>query len=223
MVAIELATGLLVLFIITKLLGKTQFSQITPFDFISALILGELVGNAIYDDDVTVMNILFATILWGVMIYFIELITQKVKWTRKLLEGEPNIVIRCGELQYKVLKKCKLDINQLMGLIRQQGYFSLEEVEYAIVETNGIITVLPKSSFELPKKMDFNFPLQKTELPIILVEDGEIVKDNLIEIGQDESWLLDQLEQREISRVKDVLYAEWKENRPLFILTYPTV
>ncbi|KUP03901.1 membrane protein [Bacillus coahuilensis p1.1.43] len=221
-VAVELAAGLLLLFIITKVLGKTQFSQITPFDFISALVLGELVGNAIYDHEVAVQEILFSTIIWGVMIYFIELVTQKIKWTRKLLEGEPNIVVRKGLLQYKVLKKCKLDINQLMGLIRQQGYFSLEEIEYAIIETNGIITVLPKPAFDVPKTVDFNFPLRSVDLPIILIEDGEIVKDNLIEIGQDENWLLNQLEQKNVARIKDVLYAEWKKDRPLYILTYTT-
>ncbi len=122
-VAIELVCGLFILFVILKFLGKTQFSQLTPFDFISALILGELVGNAVYDHEIKIKEIIYASLLWGLLIYLIELITQKLKGTRKFLEGEPNIVIHNGKLKYEMLKKNKLDINQLQSLLRQAGCF----------------------------------------------------------------------------------------------------
>ena len=85
----------------------------TPFDFISALILGELVGNAVYDHDTKLREILFAVLVWGLIIYIIELVTQKFKSTRKLLEGEPSIVIHKGNINYDSLKKNKMDMNQL--------------------------------------------------------------------------------------------------------------
>ena len=76
---VELTIGFAALFLMTKILGKTQFAQITPFDFISALILGEMVGNAIFDEDVTIWKVLFAILIWAVLIYSIEVLSQKCK------------------------------------------------------------------------------------------------------------------------------------------------
>lgn len=126
--AVELLIGFVALLIMTKLLGKTTLSQITPFDFISALILGELVGNAIYDKEVKLGSILFAIALWGGMIFLIELCTQKLRGTREFLEGKPSIIIRNGHLDRQELKKNKLDINQLQHLLRRDKVFSIREV-----------------------------------------------------------------------------------------------
>lgn len=219
-IAIELISGFILLLLIIKVLGKTQFSQITPFDFISALILGELVGNAAYDDEVKLGQIAFAILLWGSIIYIVEMITQKFKGTRKFLEGEPNIIIHKGQIKLDALKKIKLDINALQSLIRQQGYFSIQEVEYAIMETNGVVSVLPKSEYDSPKSKDLYLNPKPSVLPITLIIDGEVVRDNLIELGYDEKWLKDQLALQSISKYKDVLYAEWIQNTPLYILRY---
>ncbi|MFD1738204.1 DUF421 domain-containing protein [Bacillus salitolerans] len=219
-IALEITIGLGLLFIVTKVQGKTQFSQITPFDFISALILGELLGNAIYDHEVKITEILFAVTLWGVLIYFIEFLTQKFKGSRKILEGEPNIVIHKGQIKYNALKKARLDINQLQSLIRQQGYFSFQEVEFAIIETNGLVSVLPKPAFDTPKNQDLNVPLSSVSLPINLILDGEVVQKNLKEVGFDEQWLKSELEQQDISDYRDVLFAEWVQDKPLFVLKY---
>ncbi|MDO3660310.1 DUF421 domain-containing protein [Bacillus sp. C28GYM-DRY-1] len=219
-VAIELVCGLVILFVILKFLGKTQFSQLTPFDFISALILGELVGNAVYDQEIKVKEIIYASLLWGLLIYLIELITQKIKGTRKFLEGEPNIVIHKGKLKYKMLKKNKLDINQLQSLLRQKGCFSIQEVEYAILETNGMVSVLPKAEFDKPTRKDMNLPTKDVSLPITLILDGEIVFDNLVEAGVDEQWLKQSLQQHGVEKAEDVLYAEWHASQPLYVITF---
>jgi uncharacterized membrane protein YcaP (DUF421 family) len=219
-IAVELTVGFASLFIVTKLQGKAQFSQITPFDFISAILLGELVGNAIYDHEVKLGEILFAVVLWGVLVYVTELVTQKFMGTRKLLEGEPNIVIRKGQIKYDALKRAKMDINQLQSMIRQQGYFSLREVEYAIIETNGMVSVLPKPEYDTPKNSDMNINAQKPSLPINLIIDGEIVLNNLKEVGFDEQWLKRELEKQKIQHYKEVLFAEWMQNEPLYVLKY---
>jgi uncharacterized membrane protein YcaP (DUF421 family) len=219
-IATELVIGMFFLFIITKSLGKTQFSQITPFDFISALILGELVGNAIYDHEVSIIEILFTTFIWGVLMYVLEQITQKFNGSRKYLEGEPNIVVHNGTIKFDALKKSKLDINQLKSLIRQQGYFSIQEIEFAILETNGVVSVLPKSPYDTPKMSDLQLPNKSVSLPVTLILDGKVVHDNLKEIGLNEQWLKEQLSTKGITDYKEVLYAEWMENQPLFTMEY---
>ncbi|HAQ06846.1 MAG TPA: DUF421 domain-containing protein [Bacillus bacterium] len=219
-IAVELILGFFFLFIMVKFQGKTQFSQITPFDFISAIILGELLGNAIYDHEVKLGEIIFAISLWGILVYITELITQKYNNSRKLLEGEPNIVIRQGKIKYEALKKAKLDINQLQSLIRQQGYFSLREVEFAIIETNGQVSVLPKSDYDTPKNSDLKIQAEAPNLPVNLILDGRVVERNLKEAGLDEQWLKRQLAKQKISQISDVLFAEWMQDQPIFVMKY---
>lgn len=216
----ELLWGFVLLFLIIKVLGKTQFSQITPFDFISAIILGELVGNAVYDSEIKVGHITVAILSWGIIIYVVEMLTQKFKRTRKVLEGEPNIVVREGNIKFAALKKAKLDINSLLSLIRQQGYFSIQEVEYVIMEPNGKISVLPKSEYDTPKNSDFNLPLHPVNLPTALILDGEVVHDNLTEVNLDEKWLKSQLAMQSVTNYKEVLFAEWSKDKPLYVVRY---
>lgn len=154
-----LVVGYIFLFIMAKLLGKTQITQITPFDFISAIVLGELVGNALYDQETGIPEIFFAVAVWGILIYATEILTQKYKRARKLLEGEPSIVIKKGKIIYEELKKNHLDINQLQHLLRSKDVFSIRECEYAILETDGTVSALKTafrgtnhSGFESPNK-----------------------------------------------------------------------
>lgn len=213
----ELILGFVGLFIVTRLLGKTQISQITPFDFISSLILGELLGNAIYDENVHIFYILYALVVWGLLIFVIEFWTQKKKGVRGILEGQPEIVIHNGKLVYGALKKSKLDINQLQGLIRQKGYFSIYDVKYAILETNGTVSVLPKSDVDMVKRSDLDLPEEEVTLPISLISDREIIYDNLKELGRNETWLKKKLLAHDVAHVEDVLHAEWQSPDELMI------
>lgn len=217
---LELIFGYIALFVLTKVMGKTQITQITPFDFISALILGELVGNAVYDKDITMTKVLFAVIIWGLLIFVTEILTQKKKSLRKLLEGEPSIVIRQGKIDYEVLKKAHLDINQLQHLLRAKGIFSIRECQYAILETDGAISVLRKSSYSIPTLKDMNLPFSSVTLPVTLIMDGEVEVDNLQMIEWNREKLLSEIKKLGIYSEKDVLYAEWKEGEALHVQTY---
>ncbi|WP_299093933.1 DUF421 domain-containing protein [uncultured Metabacillus sp.] len=219
-ITVELVLGLVSLFVLTRILGKTQITQITTFDFISALVLGELVGNAIYDEKVGVSRIIYAVIIWGLLIYILEIITQKWSSTRGLLEGRPSIIIRNGKIIRESLKKNKLDINQLQHLIRSKGAFSIRELEYAILETDGTVSILKKPSYETPTKGDLQVNLDQVHLPITFISDGKIIKDNLMEAGFNLTWLEQQLKQQNILNVKEVLYAEWLEGEGLHVQTF---
>lgn len=189
----ELIFGFLALFAITKFIGKSQMEQITPFNFVSAIVLGELLGNAIYDDNVKIWTILFAIALWGSLIVLVELVTQRFRKTRKVLEGEPAIIIRDGQIDYKVIKKEKLDVNELLSLLRQNNAFSVREIEFAILEQSGNVSVLKKASYNGPTIKDLNLPDKVVYLPVTLILDGEVLKDNLKAVGYDENWLLGQV------------------------------
>lgn len=218
--SIELLVGFIALLIITKVLGKTQITQITPFDFISALVLGELVGNAIYDKDISVQYVLYAVFLWGTLISAVELVTQKFKGTRKLLEGQPSIVIHKGKIDRQQLKKNKLDINQLQHLLRDKDVFSIREVEYAILEANGSVNVMRKSMYEKPTREELNLQPKRVSLPTTLIIDGEVLWDNLKEAGLNKRWLEEQIQEQGFVKPEQIFYAEWQEDQSLYITAF---
>ncbi|GIO25785.1 YetF domain-containing protein [Ornithinibacillus bavariensis] len=217
---IESVFGFFILYFLTKVLGKTQISQLTPFDFISAIILGELVGSALFEEKAGVLHIGFVILIWGGLIYFVEMITQKFKRTRFLLEGSPEIIIRKGKLIRDVMAKNKLDINQLQHLLREKDVFSLKEVEYAILETNGAISVLKKSDYQTPNRKDMKLAPQPVQLSTTLINDGEIIYDNLEEKNLTEQWLIEQLKEQGYDDVNDVFYAEYMKDEDLLVLPF---
>ncbi len=216
---IETLFGFFGLFILTKVLGKTQIRQLTAFDFISALILGELVGNALYDDKIGITEIGFSIFLWGLLLYITEILTQKVKRTRSLLEGKPSIIIHDGKLLREVMAKNKLDTNQLLHLLRTKDVFSVRDVYFAILETDGTISVLKKTYAQQPTRLDLNLPPESVQLSVMLINDGEIIHENLKKIHQDQHWLELELKKQEISSIQEVFYAEYTKGENLLIQT----
>ncbi|MGG4469403.1 DUF421 domain-containing protein [Paenibacillus alvei] len=219
-IAIELSVGFITLLLMLKVLGKIQFSQITPFDFITGMVLGNFVGDSIFDERTTVLEIIFSILLWGLLIYIVEFLTQKSFVLRSFFEGKPSILINKGHIDYKKLKKNHLDLNQLQHLLRKQGYFSLYEAEYVILEQDGNISVAPKHRYATPTKEDLHIDEQKVQLSYALILDGKVDKQNLQELGFDENWLKLQLSQLQIKDYKEVLYAEWQEGSGLQLSKY---
>lgn len=219
----ETLFGFVALFLLTKILGKTQISQLTAFDFIAALVLGELVGNALFDDEAGILDIGFIIILWGALLYTVEMLTQKFSQTRYYLEGKPAMVIYKGEIVYEEMRKNKIDINELQHLLRMKDIFAIQEVEYAILESNGELSVMKKGPFQTPNKKDLNVLPDTPEIATTLISDGEIFHDNLEEIGKDELWLMDELKKQNFMSIKEVFYAEYLSNKNLFVLPYKKI
>lgn len=213
----DLIFGFIALFTLTKILGKTQISQITAFDFISALVLGELIGNALFDEKTGIPEIAFVVFIWGSLMYVTELITQKFKRSRDFLEGSPSIIMYNGKLIRDVMKKNKLDVNQLQHMLRAKDVFSLEEVQYAILETNGTISVLKKSDYQTPTRKDMQLSSNPVHLSTTLVNDGEIIYDNLYERNLTEEWLLEELKKQNYNDIKEVFHVEYQKDKDLII------
>lgn len=219
----ETVFGILALFVLTKVLGKTQISQLTPFDFIAAIVLGELVGNALFDKKAGILEIGYVILLWGTLLFIIEMITQKFKGSRFVLEGKPALVIHKGELIYEEMRKNKIDINELQQLLRMKDVFALQEVEYAVLETNGELSVLKKAEYQTPTKKDLNVAPSEPEIAMTVITDGEMIKDNLKEANITEEWLLKELKRQNFHDIKEVFYAEYLKDKKLFVLPYSKI
>ena len=147
----------------------------------------------------------------------IEFLTLKNKSIRSLLLGDPNIIIRDGIMDRKLLKKNKLDVNQVLSLLRQNNVFSVREVKYGILESNGQISLLLQSKYKNPEKQDLNLPESPVDLPTSLIIDGEIIWDNLHELRFDQQWLDNQLTTNGFDNVKHILYADWRESEGIHV------
>lgn len=217
MLTIKVVVGFAVLFFIVILTGKTSINQLTPYHLVFVLVLGDLLGNTLYDDKVEIYHFLYAVGLWTLCMLVIEFITQKKKSTRSLFEGNPSILIRDGMLDREMLSKNKLDINEVASLLRQNNVFSVREVKYGILEPNGNISVLLKSKYENPNRQDLNLPGNPVDLPVSLIIDGEILRDNLQEIGFDKKWLIKELQANGYHDEKGIFFADWRDSEGIHI------
>ncbi|MCG1021179.1 DUF421 domain-containing protein [Sutcliffiella horikoshii] len=208
------------LFTITQILGKTTIKQLTPFDFISAIVLSELLGNGIYEEKVHIAYIFFTIFTWGVLLVIMEKLLLKFKKLRGVLEGNPSIIIRDGQIDRYQLKKNRMNINQLLSVLRQSETFSIREVAFAILESNGSISIMKKSKYQKVTLQDLQIPPQPTYLSTSLIIDGEVLEDNVKDLGFDMGWLQQQIRSKGYSKVDDVLYADWIKDDGIYIIPY---
>jgi len=217
LLTIKVIVGFATLFFIIIITGRTSIYQLTPFHLVFVLVLGDLLGNTIYEDKVGILHFLYAVGLWTFLMLGIEFMTLKNKSTRSLLLGNPNIIIRDGVMDRKLLAKNKLDVNQVLSILRLNNVFSVREVKYGILEANGQLSLLLKSKYQKPDKQDLNLPESSVELPTSLIIDGEILWGNLHELGFDQQWLDNQLTTNGYDNVKRILYADWRKSEGIHI------
>src|SRR5690625_2010408 len=219
----ETIFGFAALFLLTKVLGKTQISQLTAFDFIAALVLGELVGNALFDEKAGIKEIAYVIFLWGALLFIVEVITQKFKGARFVLEGKPAMIIHEGKFIYEELRKNRVNVDEIQQLLRMKDVFAVQDVEYAVLEPNGDVSVLKKSPYQTPNKKDLNLAPTDPQIAMTLINDGEIIKDNLAEVDKTEEWLINELQKQNFTSVKEVFYAEYLKDKKLFVLPYTKI
>lgn len=216
-ITVELVVGFFALLVLTKVIGRSSISEATPFDFVAALVLGEFVGGAIYDDNIHLGKILFVIVLWGILIYSIDFLTLKFNRLRGIFESKPSLLINNGVILRSSMKKNKIDVNRLQTLLREKNIFSIREVAFAILEPNGKLSVIKNPLFENVKRMDLDLPIKTAELPLTLISDGVLIKNNLDIIHKDENWLIGELQMRGIPSIREVMLAEYDAVNGLYV------
>lgn len=214
---LELIVGFLFLFLIVKFVGKKIISQISPFTFIAAIVLGEILGNALYDNKIGVFYIIYSLVLWAVMLFVVEILSQKSLKFRGIVIGKPVALIKNGVIDREALKKNRININLLQSLLRQSETFSIREVAYCYLEANGSLSILKKTKYQKTTQEDLNLPSQSVYVPVTIIRDGEVLWDEIMELGYDESWLKAELSKHNVINYKDVFIAEWLHGDGLFV------
>lgn len=209
---------IVVLLILTRLLGKKQMSQLTYFNYITGVTMGSVAGDFISEVDMPVVDALASLIAIFILTELNSLISLKSHKYKKIMNGEDIIVIKKGKIIKEALKSCRMNIDVLLMLLREANVFSIEEVEYAILETDGSLSVMktPENQFVVKSDMSIKTDPIKN-LPREVISDGKVLKDHLKELNLSEEWLNNQLKKNNIDSAKDVFYAEVKSDGTLYI------
>lgn len=202
---IETIVSIITLFIVTKLIGRKQISQLNIFDFIIGITIGNIAAEMAVNKEVDLVGGIVAILIYAFSSLLVSFVTSKSIKARRFFTGVPIIVVENGKLLEDSLKKIHFDINDFLEECRVSGYFDLSQIEYAIMESNGQISFLPKSKYTPLTPNDMKIKTPYKGLTANLVIDGKIMHENLNNIGKDEKWLLKRLENNGYDRLDDVL------------------
>ena len=178
-----------IIFFLTKLLGKKQISQLNFFDYIVGITIGSTVADIALDIEKNFMGGVVSLVIFVLIAYFISIVTMKNITLRRFLIGVPTVLVEKGKIIESGLKKCKLDINELLAEARIEGYFDIDEIDYALMEINGAISFLPKEKEKPVTKKDMKIKLDKSGLTVNAIIDGEYMPNNMKAVGKDKEWL----------------------------------
>ena len=195
-----------VLFLVAKCIGHKQIAQLDFFDYITGITFGSIAAEMATELEEP-WKPLTAMFLYGGVTLLLSIISNKFPRSRKYLNGSPTILMDNGKLFYKNLKKAKLDLSEFMVMCRQQGYFDLTNIQTAVFEYNGKLTILPVTSQRPATPKDLNVAPEQELLFTELIMDGRILEENLKRMGLDLTWLDKQLKQRHVHSPKDVILA----------------
>ena len=195
------------LFLVIKILGKKQISELNILDYVIGISLGNIAAEMTVNKDITIINGLLAMSIYAIVSLFISFITQKSIWARRFISGTPVVLIENGKISKERLKEVKIDLNDLLQDARENGYFDLAEIEYAVMEVSGKVSFLPKSKYRPATCHDLKIKTDYEGLVANLVIDGKIMYEHLKAIKHDEKWLKQRLKKEGYENVEDILLA----------------
>ena len=197
------------LFIITKIMGHKQVAQLDFFDYVCGITIGSI-GAELATELEEPYKPLIALAIYGLVSVILNLIAHKLPSTRKYINGTPSILMNNGKLYRKNLKKAKLDLSEFMLLCREQGYFDLEEIQTAVFEHNGQLSILPKSADRPATPKDLGITVNTTHIGVELIMDGRVMGENLSRVGRNDAWLSKRLKKQGCSDTKKIFLAVYR-------------
>lgn len=201
-IAIKIIVGMLGVLFFLRISGKTQMAQLTPLDSVNAFVLGALVGGVIYSAEVSVWELVFSFAMWTAFNMFIRYLLR-FKALRRVIKGDTVMIVRDGHINLKEFKRNGLEMEQFRTLLRENGIFSMFEVDDVRFETNGQLTVSTRNS--------------KSE-SYLFVNNGSILQSSLENAGKKEEWLRDNLTRLGYTDVNELFCVEWTPRRGFYVV-----
>ena len=198
-------SSVIILFFLSKLMGRKQVGQLNIFDYIIGISIGSIAAEMSLNKDVNFLEGTLSMSIYALVSYFISILTMKSITARRYVIGSPTVIIQNGKILYKNLKKAKMDVNDLLEQARANGYFDLSEIEFSLMESDGKLSFLPKSKYVPLTPNDMKIKTDYKGLSYNLIIDGNIMENNLKNIKKDKKWLLTRLEKKGYNNLNNIL------------------
>lgn len=195
------------LIIITRILGKKQISEITFFEYISGITIGSIAGEVIMGLDKNIAHGVIAIVVFGLITLSVDFLTLKSKKFRDIVDGKGSVFIKDGKILEDNLKKEKYSLDDLNSLLRGKNVFNASEVEFAVLESNGDLSVLLKKENRPLSAKDLNIKVASEKEPQTVIMDGKIIDNALSESGKSRGWLTVELEKLGVT-LDNVFFAQ---------------
>lgn len=206
-----------IVLMVFRLMGKRQIGQMQPFELVLTLIIADLATIPMAEMSVPLLHGIVPLFTLVIAHYAITIISKKSIRFNRLISGKPIIVINPNGVDYESLRELNISIDDIFGAIRAQGFFKLEQVQYAIMETNGTITVMPKADYAPVTNQDLKLKVNDESIPITLVSEGSILKENLALAKLDTEFIRTMLKQAKIASLKRCLVLTIDSDKMIYI------
>ncbi|MFB4321277.1 MULTISPECIES: DUF421 domain-containing protein [Paenibacillus] len=213
-------SAFVILLIITRFLGKQTLSNMNFHEFVTAVILGAIAANFAFNEKMQVIHLLISLAVFTFTSYFLSIIVVKNRKLRMLAEGTPSVIIEGGKVLEDNLKKNKLTLDTVNQMLRQKDIFDISEVEYGVLEINGMISVMKKKEYQNVTLKDLKKGSKvEQQFPIELIMDGQLLEKNLKINALSPDWITEKLKARN-KNIEDVFYAVKGTDGQLYIDFY---
>ncbi len=205
------------LLILVRLMGKQQMSELTFFDYIVGITIGSIASTLSVQVNQNTLATLAGMAVWTILPIFLAYLCLHNVWARKVVEGEATIVIANGKILEKNLQKVRLSIDDVISQLRSEGVFNITDVEFALFETDGKLSIQKKSTKRPLTPGDLSLSTQYEGLPANLIEDGVVLQDALQSLNLTKAWLYNHLKNADIPDVKQVSLAQLDTQGNLYV------
>ena len=208
------------LFVITKIMGHKQVAQLDFFDYVSGITIGSI-GAELATELEEPYKPLIALAVYGITSLTLNFVAHKFPRTRKYINGSPTILMENGKLYRKNLKQAKLDLSEFMLLCREAGYFDLDDIQMAVFEHNGKLSILPKAASRPATPEDLKITAKATHIAVELIIDGRVMGENLSRAARDSNWLTARLKREGYQSAKEIFLGVYRPEEDKLTL-YPS-
>ena len=203
---------LIILFFITKMMGKKQISELNFFDYVVGITIGSIAADISLDIEKDMIAGIAALFIYGFISYIISFVSIKSILARRFFIGVPTVLVEKGKIIESGLKKSKIDVNDLLMEARENGYFNLDEIDYALMEVNGNISFLPKEKDKPVTKKDMKIKCSNEGLTVNAIIDSKYMVNNMKAINKDKEWLDHELKVKGYDNYDNILLATIDNN-----------
>jgi len=228
-VAIRSLIAFFTLLLLVRLMGKQQVAQLTFFDYVVGITIGSIASTLSVQVNENLLSTITGLVTWTVLAILLAYLSMHSAWLRKTVDGKETLVIKNGKILENNLKLTRLPLEQLLSELRTQGVFNIDDVEFALFEPSGKLSIQKKSQKQPLTPGDLKIPTQYDGLPTNLILDGVLLQDALKSLNLTKAWLQHQLSKQNIRDIKEVslaqldtkgnLYVDLKGDKPCYTIS----